>query len=43
MYILNKSTKLHYAVMIQDYRLMIELQHILVEEVLEKYVKRDSQ
>ena len=35
------STKLHYAVMmIKDYRLMIELHHILMEKRLEKYVKQ---
>ena len=41
MYILKKSTRLHYvAMMMRDYRLMIELRHILTGQVLVKYVKQ---
>ena len=40
MYIQKKSIRLHYAVItIKDYRPMIELQYILMEQVLERYVK----
>ena len=41
MYILKKSTRFHYAaMMIKDDRLMMELQHILMEQVLEKFGKQ---
>ena len=40
MYTTKKSTKLHQAaMMIKDYRLMIELHHILREQVPEKNCK----
>ena len=40
MYILKKSTRLHYVVMmIKDYRLMIELHHIFMAQVLVEYAK----
>ena len=40
MYILKKSIRLHQvAMMIKDCRLMTELHRILIEQVLEKYVK----
>ena len=41
MYILKKSVKLHeVAMMIKDYRLLIELHHIPMEQVLEKFAKQ---
>ena len=41
MCILKKSTSLHLAAMtIKDCKLLIELHHILMEQVLEKYVKQ---
>ena len=41
MYILKKSLRLHsVAMMIKDYRLMIELNHILMGQVQGKYVKQ---
>ena len=40
MYILNKLTTLHEAVMmIKDCKLLIELHHIHIVQVLEKYAK----
>ena len=40
MYILKESIRLQVAMMIKDYRHMIELYHILMKQVLEKYVKQ---
>ena len=41
MYILKKLTRLHEAaMMIKDCKLLIELPHIFMEQVLEKYVKQ---
>ena len=41
MYILKKSTKLPLVVMmIKDCKILIELHHILMVQVLEKYVKQ---
>ena len=41
MHILKKLIRLHYAIMmIKDYKLLIELHHILMEQVLGKYVKQ---
>ena len=40
MYILKKSTRLHQAAMTKDYTLMIELHHILMEQVLESCAKQ---
>ena len=40
MCILQKSMRLHSAaIMIKDYRLLIELHHILMEQVLEKFTE----
>ena len=41
MYILKKSTRLHQAAMTKDYTLMIELHHILTEQVLGKLCKAE--
>ena len=41
MYVLKKSTRLHEAaMMIKDYKLLVELHHILMKQVLGKYVKQ---
>ena len=40
MYILKKSIRLHYTVMmIRDYKQLLELHHIQMVQVLEKYKK----
>ena len=40
MYIIKKSIRLHYVIMIKDWKLLIELHEILMVQVLEKYVNQ---